>query len=99
MGCNPLFITSLNSGSNGNCYYVGNAQEAVLIDAGISCRETEKEYSLVYLGVKAIQPERNLSVARLPAKKDGSGISSGTISTAIIYQRFSKFFLQYPVIA
>lgn len=42
MGCNPLFITSLNSGSNGNCYYVGNAQEAVLIDAGISCRETEK---------------------------------------------------------
>ncbi|MBB6500444.1 phosphoribosyl 1,2-cyclic phosphodiesterase [Pedobacter cryoconitis] len=42
MGCNPLFITSLNSGSNGNCYYVGNAQDAVLIDAGISCRETEK---------------------------------------------------------
>ncbi|QNK62178.1 MBL fold metallo-hydrolase [Pedobacter sp. PAMC26386] len=42
MGCNPLFITSLNSGSNGNCYYVGNAQEAVLVDAGISCRETEK---------------------------------------------------------
>jgi len=42
MDCNPLFISSLNSGSNGNCYYVGNAQEAVLIDAGISCRETEK---------------------------------------------------------
>jgi phosphoribosyl 1,2-cyclic phosphodiesterase len=38
----PLFITSLNSGSNGNCYYVGNEKEAVLIDAGISCRETEK---------------------------------------------------------
>jgi phosphoribosyl 1,2-cyclic phosphodiesterase len=38
----PLFITSLNSGSNGNCYYVGNEQEAVLIDAGISCRETER---------------------------------------------------------
>jgi phosphoribosyl 1,2-cyclic phosphodiesterase len=37
-----LFITSLNSGSNGNCYYIGNEQEAVLIDAGISCRETEK---------------------------------------------------------
>ncbi|MES2731877.1 MAG: MBL fold metallo-hydrolase [Bacteroidota bacterium] len=37
-----LFITSLNSGSNGNCYYVGNEREAVLIDAGISCRETEK---------------------------------------------------------
>ncbi len=37
-----LFITSINSGSNGNCYYIGNEQEAVLIDAGISCRETEK---------------------------------------------------------
>ncbi len=37
-----LFIASLNSGSNGNCYYVGNDAEAVLIDAGLSCRETEK---------------------------------------------------------
>ena len=38
----PVFISSLNSGSNGNCYYVGNDQDAVLIDAGISCRETER---------------------------------------------------------
>jgi phosphoribosyl 1,2-cyclic phosphodiesterase len=37
-----LFISSLNSGSNGNCYYIGNHSEAVLIDAGLSCRETEK---------------------------------------------------------
>jgi phosphoribosyl 1,2-cyclic phosphodiesterase len=37
-----LFIASLNSGSNGNCYYIGNETEAVLIDAGISCRETER---------------------------------------------------------
>jgi hypothetical protein len=29
-----LYITSLNSGSNGNCYYVGNEREAVLIDEG-----------------------------------------------------------------
>src|SRR4051812_45130249 len=36
-----LFIASLNSGSNGNCYYIGNEQEAVLVDAGISCREIE----------------------------------------------------------
>jgi phosphoribosyl 1,2-cyclic phosphodiesterase len=36
-----LYIISLNSGSNGNCYYVGNEDEAVLIDAGLSCRETE----------------------------------------------------------
>ncbi len=52
-----LFITSLNSGSNGNCYYIGNHEEAVLIDAGISCREVEKRMSrigLSMLNVKAI---------------------------------------------
>ncbi|HEU4470076.1 MAG TPA: MBL fold metallo-hydrolase [Flavisolibacter sp.] len=36
-----LMIASLNSGSNGNCYYVGNEQEAVLVDAGLSCKEIE----------------------------------------------------------
>ena len=52
-----LFITSLNSGSNGNCYYIGNDTEAVLIDAGISCRETEirmKRLGLSLEKVKAI---------------------------------------------
>jgi phosphoribosyl 1,2-cyclic phosphodiesterase len=37
-----LNLCSLNSGSNGNCYYIGNETEAVLIDAGINCRETER---------------------------------------------------------
>ena len=37
-----LYISSLNSGSNGNAYYVGNDRDAVLIDAGLSCRETER---------------------------------------------------------
>ena len=37
-----LYVTALNSGSNGNCYYIGNEKEAVFIDTGISCRETEK---------------------------------------------------------
>ncbi|RYY24637.1 MAG: MBL fold metallo-hydrolase [Chitinophagaceae bacterium] len=36
-----LFISSLNSGSNGNCYYVGNDQDAVLIDVGLPCKELE----------------------------------------------------------
>lgn len=51
----PLFITSLNSGSNGNCYYVGNAQEAVLIDAGISCRETEKRMKRLNLPLDRVK--------------------------------------------
>jgi phosphoribosyl 1,2-cyclic phosphodiesterase len=50
-----LFITSLNSGSNGNCYYVGNAQEAVLIDAGISCRETEKRMKRLGLSMDTVK--------------------------------------------
>ncbi|MCJ8211567.1 MBL fold metallo-hydrolase [Mucilaginibacter sp. RS28] len=52
-----LYIASLNSGSNGNCYYVGNEQEAILVDAGISCRETEKRMARIGLSmdnVKAI---------------------------------------------
>jgi phosphoribosyl 1,2-cyclic phosphodiesterase len=37
-----LYFASLNSGSNANCYYAGTRQDAILIDAGLSCRETEK---------------------------------------------------------
>ena len=50
-----LFITSLNSGSNGNCYYIGNAEEAVLIDAGISCRETEKRMKRLGLDINRVK--------------------------------------------
>ena len=51
----PLFITSLNSGSNGNCYYVGNDQEAVLIDAGISCRQTESRLERLGLSLQKVK--------------------------------------------
>lgn len=50
-----LFIASLNSGSNGNCYYIGNSTDAVLIDAGISCRETEKRMKLLGLNIKKVR--------------------------------------------
>ena len=50
-----LFITSLNSGSNGNCYYIGNDTEAVLVDAGISCRETEKRMRLLGLSMNKVK--------------------------------------------
>lgn len=50
-----LFITALNSGSNGNCYYIGNKNEAVLIDAGISCRETEKRMSRLGLNMRLVK--------------------------------------------
>ena len=44
-----LLFTSLNSGSNANCYYVGDANNAVLIDAGLSCRETLKRMQQLHL--------------------------------------------------
>lgn len=52
-----LFISSLNTGSNGNCFYIGNGNEAVLIDAGLTCKETElrmKRLNLSMESVKAI---------------------------------------------
>lgn len=51
----PLFITSLNSGSNGNCYYIGNRHEAILVDAGISCRETEKRMKRLGLSMDKVK--------------------------------------------
>ena len=50
-----LFITSLNSGSNGNCYYVGNDQEAVLVDVGISCKEVELRMKRLDLSLDKIK--------------------------------------------
>ena len=50
-----LTTTSLNSGSNGNCYYIGNRSEAVLIDAGLSCRETEKRMNQMGLSMKLVK--------------------------------------------
>lgn len=50
-----LFITSLNSGSNGNCYYIGNGNEAILVDAGISCRETERRMLRLGLSMSKVR--------------------------------------------
>jgi len=50
-----LFITALASGSNGNCYHVGNETEAVLIDAGINCKEIEKRMGRLGLSIKKVK--------------------------------------------
>lgn len=50
-----LSITSLASGSNGNCYYIANEREAVLVDAGISCRETERRMSRLGLSMQKVK--------------------------------------------
>lgn len=53
----PVEVCSIASGSNGNCYYVGNEAEAVLVDAGVSCKEIElrmKRAGLSLQKVKAV---------------------------------------------
>jgi phosphoribosyl 1,2-cyclic phosphodiesterase len=50
-----LFIASINSGSNGNCYYVGNERDAILVDAGISCRETERRMKRLGLSMQKVR--------------------------------------------
>jgi len=50
-----LLVASLNSGSNGNCYYVGNDNDAVLVDAGISCRETETRMARLGLSMRKVR--------------------------------------------
>lgn len=50
-----VFIASLNSGSNGNCYYVANQHDAILVDAGISCRETERRMDRLGLSMTKVR--------------------------------------------
>ena len=50
-----LYLTSLNSGSNGNCYYIGDDHDAVLIDAGLSCRKTENRMKRLDLSLAKVR--------------------------------------------
>jgi len=48
-------IASLNSGSNGNCYYIGDQNDGVFIDAGISCKETEARMLRLGISIRSIK--------------------------------------------
>ncbi len=50
-----LHITSLNSGSNGNCYYLANDDDAILVDVGLNCRETEKRMARLGLSMNKVR--------------------------------------------
>ena len=50
-----LQIASLNSGSNGNCYYIGNNEDAIFVDTGLSCRETERRMQRLNLSIQKIK--------------------------------------------
>jgi phosphoribosyl 1,2-cyclic phosphodiesterase len=46
-------VCAIASGSNGNCYYVGNENDAILVDAGISCKQI-----LLRMEQKALSPQK-----------------------------------------
>lgn len=50
-----LHITSLNSGSNGNCYYLANEDDAILVDVGLNCREMEKRLARLGLSMNKVR--------------------------------------------
>ncbi len=50
-----LQIASLNSGSNGNAYYVGNQTAAVLVDVGLSCKEMENRMQSIGLSMQKVK--------------------------------------------
>jgi phosphoribosyl 1,2-cyclic phosphodiesterase len=50
-----LKIASINSGSNGNCYYIANENEAVLVDVGISLKEIERRMLRIGLNMQKVK--------------------------------------------
>lgn len=48
-----LKICALASGSNGNCYYIENEEEAILIDAGITTKQI-----MLRMKLKGLDPEK-----------------------------------------
>jgi phosphoribosyl 1,2-cyclic phosphodiesterase len=50
-----LFVASLNSGSNGNCYYLAGQEASIIVDTGLACRETEKRLRRIGRSLKNIK--------------------------------------------
>jgi len=48
-------ICALASGSNGNCYYIGNKDSAVLIDVGINYRRIVERFSATNLRIEKVK--------------------------------------------
>jgi phosphoribosyl 1,2-cyclic phosphodiesterase len=74
-----LFIASIASGSNGNCYYVGTETDAVLVDVGISCREVEKRMKAIGLDIATVKAifvshEHSDHISGLPMLSNKHGI-------------------------
>ena len=88
-----LRIASLNSGSNANCYYIGSNKDAVLIDAGLSCRETEKRMKRLGLDISLVKAifishEHDDHIAGLPVLSKKYGLPIYITNTTLLNCRF-----------
>lgn len=86
-------ICAIASGSNGNCYYIGDETEALLIDAGISCKQILlriKEKNLNPQKIKGVfishEHSDHVRGARVLAKK----LNCPVYITAKTYNALSK---------
>jgi phosphoribosyl 1,2-cyclic phosphodiesterase len=50
-----LKIASIASGSNGNCYYLGNDDDAILIDAGVSAKQIAERMNRLGLSLSKLR--------------------------------------------
>ncbi len=48
-------IASIASGSNGNCYYLENDEDAILIDAGVSTKQIVERMSRLGLSLSKLR--------------------------------------------
>ena len=98
-----LEICAIASGSNGNCYYIGNEKDAVIIDVGLSTKQIlmrMKERNLNPLKIKAVfithEHSDHLGGARVFGKRMNVPVymTSKTYYGAYRNQRpdFPKFF-------
>jgi len=52
---NTIYFTAIASGSNGNCYYIGNSNEAILIDAGVSAKQIMDRMARLNLDISRVK--------------------------------------------
>jgi phosphoribosyl 1,2-cyclic phosphodiesterase len=97
-----LSVCSIASGSNGNCYYVGNETEAVLVDAGISCKEIEARSQRAGLSLQKVKAvfvshEHTDHISGLPvlAKKYNLPVFITTTTLRHCRLRFDKGLLHH----
>jgi phosphoribosyl 1,2-cyclic phosphodiesterase len=98
-------LCALASGSNGNCYYIGNEDDAVLVDAGISAKqimnridESGLDFSRIRGIVVSHEHTDHVSGVRVLSKRLGipAWFSQGTFDALRETERPERFHIFNP---